>query len=286
MLGGQLVTQRHFLIAHQAYRDAAAVIAVIRLGHHWKTYALRGAHRLALALREFLLGHGQPERRQYLVGLLFVAGEFHRDVRCAAGHGCLDALLELSVAKLYQGLVVKPQPRYALVIRGAYQRRGRGSERTVLGEADELIAGLVPTPVGGHRVCRAYVCRQQRTEQSQAELAGGDALVALRILVHDRVDGPALRVLPNVTSSPAMFCSSMATCSSTCPSQVPSPSRMRLKKPPVSRYEQPCSARPGSAAASASTNPLPSFPVGQLSRAPRSSSSRMTGKRAYRDGPT
>ena len=44
-----------------------------------------------------------------------------------------------------------------------------------------------------------------------------------------------LRVLPKVTSSPAMFCSSSATCSITWPSQVPSPSRMRRTKPPGSR---------------------------------------------------
>jgi hypothetical protein len=44
-----------------------------------------------------------------------------------------------------------------------------------------------------------------------------------------------LRVLPKVTFSPATFCSSMATCSSTCPSQVPSSSRSRRRKPPGSR---------------------------------------------------
>ena len=78
---------------------------------------------------------------------------------------------------------------------------------------------------------------QQRAEQPQAELAGRDALVALRVLVDDRVHArgaPAPRVLPKVTFSPAMFCSSIATCSSTWPSQVPSSSRMRRKKPPGS----------------------------------------------------
>src|SRR5580693_9905029 len=61
---------------------------------------------------------------------------------------------------------------------------------------------------------------------------------------------------------------------------------MRRKKPPGSRYEQPCSARPANALASASTNADPKRPVGHASRAPKSSSRRMTGKRAYSDGPT
>src|SRR3546814_14631351 len=61
---------------------------------------------------------------------------------------------------------------------------------------------------------------------------------------------------------------------------------MRGMKPPGSRYEQPCAARPGSASIRVSTKADPSFAVGQASSAPRSSSSRMTGKCAYSDGPT
>ena len=39
---------------------------------------------------------------------------------------------------------------------------------------------------------------------------------------------------PNVTADPATFCSSIATCSMTWPSQVPSSSRRRRTKPPAS----------------------------------------------------
>ena len=104
-------------------------------------------------------------------------------------------------------------------------------------EADELVARLGPGPALGHAVRRADRLGQQRAQQPQAELAGRDALVALRVLVDDRVHagrGRRLRVLPKVTFSPATFCSSIATCSSTWPSQVPSSSRMRRKKPPGS----------------------------------------------------
>ena len=138
---------RHFFIGGQPDGDAAAVIAVIRLGHHGKPDALRGAHRLPFALHQFLFGHRQPERRQNLVGFLLVAGQLHRDVRRAAGHRRLDALLELAMTQLHQRLIIEPQPGDAVPLGGAHQRGGRGSQRAALREADELIARLLPTPV-------------------------------------------------------------------------------------------------------------------------------------------
>jgi hypothetical protein len=63
---------------------------------------MRCAHRLPFALNEFLFGYRQSERRQNLVGLLLVAGQFDRNVRGAAGHRRLDALLEFSMAQLHQ----------------------------------------------------------------------------------------------------------------------------------------------------------------------------------------
>src|SRR5271163_1580025 len=50
--------------------------------------------------------------------------------------------------------------------------------------------------------------------------------------------------------------------------------------------EHGCSTSPGSAAAKASTKLPPKRPVGHCSSAPKSNSRRMTGKRAYSEGPT
>ena len=61
-----------------------------------------------------------------------------------------------------------------------------------------------------------------------------------------RPASPVERVLPNVTSLPAMCCNSMTTCSSTWPIHVPSSSVIRRTNPPGSPYEHPCSCRPGS----------------------------------------
>ena len=155
-------------------------------------------------------------------------------MRRAAGDGRLDALLVFAVAELHQRLVVEAQPGDAAALGRAHQRGGRGAERAALREADELIARLGPVPavaaprrpdgarraagstaVAGRARRPRYPHRAARTRRRRCRRPGA----------------PALRVLPKVTSSPAMFCSSMATCSSTCPSQVPSSSRMRRKKP-------------------------------------------------------
>ena len=58
--------------------------------------------------------------------------------------------------------------------------------------------------------------RQQRVEQRERQVAGLEADVLLLVLVDDVVHAvrPAERVLPKVTSAPAAFWSSIATCSS------------------------------------------------------------------------
>ncbi len=179
---------RDFLVRVQADRDATAVIAVVRLGDHRVADAPRCALRLALALHQFLARHRQAERSEDLVGFFLVARELDRDVRGPSGHGRLDALLVLAVAELHQRLVVQAQPRNAAGLGRLYQRAGRGTERAALGEADELIARRVPAPVPRHAAGRAQLGRQERGEQSDAEFACLDALVALGVLVDDRVD--------------------------------------------------------------------------------------------------
>ncbi len=64
MLARDIEALRDFFIGRQADRDAAAVIAVVRLGHDGEPDALRGAHGLRGAVDQLLLGHGQAESRR------------------------------------------------------------------------------------------------------------------------------------------------------------------------------------------------------------------------------
>jgi hypothetical protein len=116
-------------------------------------------------------------------------------------------------------------------------------------------------------------------QQVEREVAGGLADALLLVLVDDVVlaVAPVPRVLPNVTLAPVSTWTSIATCSSTWPSQVPSSSRMRRMNPPSSPYEQVCCSRLGSAASRASTKPG-IVADGWCSSSPRSRFRRITGK--------
>ena len=94
--------------------------------------------------------------------------------------------------------------------------------------------------------------------------------------------GPAALVLPRVVRAPTQRCSSRATCSTTCPIQVPS--RSRDRNPPGRPSEQPCSANPGNAATRRSLRPGIRA-VGEASSSPRSSRRWTTGRRDHRLGP-
>ena len=63
----------------------------------------------------------------------------------------------------------------------------RWAERTALREADEFIARRLPTPIVGDGARRPDIRWQERTQQPQAQLTRGDALVALRVLVDNGV---------------------------------------------------------------------------------------------------
>ena len=118
---GLVETGDHFVVVHQADRDAAPVVAVVGLGHHREADAFRRTHGAGLALHQFLTRYRQAERAQDLVGFLLVAGEFDRDVRRLAGHGRLNALLVFAVPELHQRLLIQTQPRYATVFGGLDQ---------------------------------------------------------------------------------------------------------------------------------------------------------------------
>ena len=110
-----------FGVGGESNRDAAPVVAVVRLGHHRKTDALGRAYRLSLALHQFLPRHRQTQGGKYFVGFFLVASQLHRDVRRTAGDRRLDALLVLAVTQLNQGLIVEAQPGDAAVFGRPYQ---------------------------------------------------------------------------------------------------------------------------------------------------------------------
>ena len=74
-----------------------------------------------------------------------------------------------------------------------HQRCGRRTERAALREADEVVARFGPVPALGNGARGSQRVGQQRAQQPQRELAGGDAFLALRVLVDDRVDAGLAR---------------------------------------------------------------------------------------------
>ncbi len=164
------------------------MIAVVGFGDDRKSDALGCADGVRLALYQFLLGHGKSEAGQYFVGLFLVARQLDRDVRGAAGHRCLDALLKLAMAQLHQRLIIEPKPRNAAMLGRANQRGRRGPQGPPLRESNELIARFLPLPVIGDRTLRADRGRQQRTQQLESQIAGCDAFITLRILIDHGID--------------------------------------------------------------------------------------------------
>ena len=176
-----------FLVGHEADRDAAAMVAVVGLGHDRVAKAIRGADGVALGLDELLARHRQAERREDAVRLFLVACELDRDVRRAARDGCLDALLVLAVAELDQRLVVEPEPRDAALLGGMDERGRGGPERATLRKTDVFIARSGPVPALGHGASGAQFLRQQRAEEPECQLARGDAFLAFCVLVDDGI---------------------------------------------------------------------------------------------------
>jgi hypothetical protein len=188
VLGGGREAGAHLLGRGQADGDAAPVVAVVGLGDHRVAQPLGGAHGAVGRAHELLARHRQALVGEDLVRLFLVAGQFHRDVAGAPGDRGLDALLELAVAELDQALFVQPQPGDVALLGGLHQRRRGRPERAPLRVADELLARFGPLPPFRHDALRAQFGRQQRTQQPQRQFAGLDAFVALRVLVHHRVD--------------------------------------------------------------------------------------------------
>ncbi len=225
------------LLVHQADADAAAVIGVERLDHDREADAAGGRGRVLGVVDHALLGHRQAEVAQEPDGLLLVRGELDRDVRRLAGDRGLDALLEAAVAELDQALAVEPQPGDVALLGRRHQGRRARAQRLALGEADEAVAAALEVEMLGVEVGRAQLRRQQRMEQLQRRAGpppGRPPPARTRRRRKYSPGSPVPRVLPKVTGVPATFCSSIATCSSTWPSQVPSPSCRRRTKPPGS----------------------------------------------------
>ena len=102
MFAGNEKALGNFGFRGQPYGNAAPMIAVIGLGDDRKTDPSRGARCLLFAAYQFLLRYRQAESGENLVGFFLIAGQLHGDVRRAAGHRRLDALLILAVAELHQ----------------------------------------------------------------------------------------------------------------------------------------------------------------------------------------
>src|ERR1700709_2828196 len=100
MLARDIEAVYDFFVSRQPDRDAAAMIAVVGFGHDWKADSLSGAHSLPLRLHQLLSGYGKHQRRKDLVGFFLVTGELHGNVRRAARHRGLNALLVFSVSEL------------------------------------------------------------------------------------------------------------------------------------------------------------------------------------------
>ena len=146
---------------HQANGNAAAVIAVVRLGHYRITKALGCGHRAFGGAHQTLLRHRQAMRRQNLVGLFLVARQLHRDITGAPGDGGLHPLLAFAVTQLNQRLLVHAQPRNAACFGRAHQRHGRWPQRTALRVANVFVARGRPMPIIGHRILGPQILRQQ-----------------------------------------------------------------------------------------------------------------------------
>ncbi|MDQ1131542.1 hypothetical protein QE386_000137 [Pseudoxanthomonas winnipegensis] len=128
-----------------------------------------------------LLRHRQPQSGQQMIGGLLVAGQLDRQMRRAPGQRGLDALLIVAVAELDQRMGVQPQPRNAARLRRRDQRGGGRAQCAPLGIEDVVDLGRVPGPAIVQRHVAAQGRGQQRGEQAQGQLAGGQALFALGV---------------------------------------------------------------------------------------------------------
>ncbi len=150
---------------------------------------MRRAARTAcgLALHQFLLRHRQAEAGEDLVGLFLVAGELDGDcgvrpvtvawMRCwyLPWPSCTS---DWSFRRS-QGMPRASAARTSDAVEGPSARRCAKRMNSSRASAQ--------APTLGYAARGAQLLGQQRAEQAQAELAGGDAFVALRVLVDDRV---------------------------------------------------------------------------------------------------
>ena len=183
----------HGVVGGEMNRDGAPVIAIVGLHHDRVANAPRRTRGRFFALHQLLLGHGEAELPEDLVGLFLVPREFYGNVRRLARHRGLDTLLEAAVPQLHERVVVEPHPRNATRLSGVHDRRGARSERAALCKADEAVALVVKGPTLGNDAGRARFIGEQRGDEAQRELACFQAFVALFVLVHHVVDAVGTR---------------------------------------------------------------------------------------------
>jgi len=196
------------------------VVAVVGFRDDRIAEALCGSHRPIGRRTSSCRGTGRPQFARILLSPP-CPGELDRDVAGAARDGRLDALLVLAVTQLNelcsfrrsQGMLRSSAAftRDAVEDRAAPLRIANYSSRFSF---QFQSAGSAP-----------FVRRAWGSSEQSNSIPSSPAAIPHRaaVFVHDRVNPrtSVLRVLPNDTSSPAMFCSSIATCSSTCRARCP-----------------------------------------------------------------
>ena len=163
----------------QVEHHAAAVVAVQRLDHHREVDSPRCGDRLLDVAHHVRPRHRNAGPSEQRVGQLLVRRDVHAQRAGLRGHRGPDPLLVDAVAKLYQRLVVEPDPRHVAQARLVEDGLGRRSEGGSLGEADQLfeLVGEVEGQIGLDQV----------VHQAHREPTGGEADALLRVREDDVV---------------------------------------------------------------------------------------------------
>ena len=115
--GGGRETEAQLVGGADAGGDAAAVIAVDRLGDERKTESFRHGFGLFGAAHHLAARHGDAAFAEQLLGCVLVAGQLDRNQWRAAGDRRAQPLLLHAITELDEALVVEPQDRNAAALR-------------------------------------------------------------------------------------------------------------------------------------------------------------------------
>jgi hypothetical protein len=240
----------HLVVGGQVDGDAAAVVAVVGLGHHRAELARR-AHRSLALLTISWRGTGRPSvPRILLVSSLSLASS---TAMCGVRPVTVAWMRcwYLPWPSCTERLLVQAQPRDVAFLGRTHQRRGRRTERAPLRVADEVVARACPSSQSGG-VTDAGPPGSSEVESFQREFAGGDALLLLRVFVHHRIHARSLVADAAGAAEGDVLAGDVLQLDRDMFEHVPEPGAFVLAhaadETAGSLYEQPCSASPGNAA--------------------------------------